>query len=244
MLTRLSVYVREGCTSSSFLTTTLPVESLCCGRPFGSAWWLLGSMVRQYRSITIHTTQMAQFSALSPPPCVISVRRRPFHGRRGSYDWLSASTLHEVVLVLHHTFCLCGKCCSVCFVCTFNLPVANSWHFFCAYRQCSCSTWWTTSPWPTTQCTLIPCGVKHLAGHWPCPPCSVSLLPFSTNYCAAKDLCGRSVCHILVCLFLFMIARNVSPWKLPSHSCPLFSLLISSSLIRDGSLDKAEACVQ
>lgn len=46
---------------------------------------------------------------------VIHGRRRPFHGRRGSYDRLSAPALHEVVLVLHHAFCLCGKCCSVCF---------------------------------------------------------------------------------------------------------------------------------
>lgn len=58
---------------------------------------------------------------------VISVRCRPFHGWRGTYDWLSAPTLHEVVLVLHHTICLCGKCCSV-FLC-YVLLVANSWHF-------------------------------------------------------------------------------------------------------------------
>lgn len=74
--------------------------------------------------------------------------------------------------------------------------------FFCAYRQCSCSTWWTTSPWPTTQCTLTPCGVKCLAGHWPCPPCSVSLSLFFTSYCAAKDHCGRSVRHIPSCFCL------------------------------------------
>ena len=129
MLTALSVSVREGCMSSSCLTTTLPVASLCCGRPSGSVWWLHGSMVRQHQTVTIHTTQTAQFNASLQPPFVISFRRRPIHGRRGPYDRLSASALHEVVLVLHHTFCLCGECCSAGFSYMFYLPVANSWHF-------------------------------------------------------------------------------------------------------------------
>lgn len=42
------------------------------------------------------------------PRRLYASRRRPFHGRRGSYDRLSAPALHEVVLVLHHAFCLCG----------------------------------------------------------------------------------------------------------------------------------------
>lgn len=43
---------------------------------------------------------------------VASRRRRPFHGWRGPYDWLSSTALHEVLLVLHHPFSLCGRCCS------------------------------------------------------------------------------------------------------------------------------------
>lgn len=135
-------------------------------------------------------------------PNVISLRSGPLHGRRGSYDWLSAPALHEVVLVLHHAFCLCGECCSVCVFSssfTFHMQTAD---IFCACRQCSCSTWWTTNPWNTTMCTHTPCGVKPLAGHWPYPLCSVSPSPFSTNYYAAKALCGRSVCHILLCVCL------------------------------------------
>lgn len=118
----------------------------------------------------------------------------------------------------------------------------------CAYRQCSCSTWWTTSLWPTTQCTLTPCGVKCLAGHWPYPPCSVSLSPLSTNYCAAKDRCGRSVClvagvhgrtHSLVHVLFVMCLLGYCP---PS---PVRYLVcwFSSLLIRESSLEKAEAYV-
>lgn len=194
MLTAQSLAFREGCMSSSCLTTTLPVASPCCGRLSGSVWLLRGSMVRQEKKqITTHPIQTSPFKAFSQHPSVTSVRRRPFHGRRGSNDRISAVTLHEVVLVLRHTFCLCGGCCSVCFSLTFTHHLCNA-DFFLAHRQCSCSMWWTISPLPTTQCTLIPCGVKHLAGRWLFLQCSVSLLPFCTNFCAAKDLCGRSVC--------------------------------------------------
>lgn len=53
------------------------------------------------------------------------VRRRPFHGRCGSYDRLSAPTLYEVVLVLHHTFCLCGTCYFIFFLSKLYLQVEN-----------------------------------------------------------------------------------------------------------------------
>ncbi len=203
--------------------------------------WVYGETTQHNYNTHRHTTQTAQFSRLSKPPYVTSVRRRPFHGWRGSYDRLSAPTLHEVVLVLHHAFCLCGKWCSVGFSKSFNCRLQTA-DFFCVYRQCSCSTWWTTSPWLTTQCTLTLCGVKRLVGHWPCPPCSVSLSPFSTNYCAAKDLCGRSVSldgctHSLV--HVFVISRNVSPWIPPSLSSPIiwfadFFITHWRGLIREG----------
>lgn len=45
-------------------------------------------------------------------------------------------------------------------------------------------------------------------------------------------------------LFLFGISRNLSPWTLPLLSFRLFGLLISSSLIKEGPLEKAEASVQ
>lgn len=122
MLTALSVSVREECMSSSCLTTTPPVVSLCCGRPSGSVWLLHGSMVRPTQhTCSIYTIQTTQLNALSQHLFVIFARRRSFHGRRGSYDRLSAPTLHEVVLVLHHTFCLCGKCLSV------SLNVSFTW---------------------------------------------------------------------------------------------------------------------
>lgn len=86
--------------------------------------WVYGEAIPH--NYNIRATQTAQSSALTQHASVISFRRRPFHGRRGSYDWLSAPALHEVVLVLHHTFCLCGKFSSVsCFI-IFYLPLANS----------------------------------------------------------------------------------------------------------------------
>ena len=39
-------------------------------------------------------------------------RGGPLHGRRGSYDWLPALPLDEVVLELHHTLRMHGQCLS------------------------------------------------------------------------------------------------------------------------------------
>lgn len=67
--------------------------------------------------------------------------------------------------------------------------------FFDNSREYSCSTWWTSSPSPTTQCTLIPGGVRCLGGHWLCPPCSVSPSLSSTSCYAPRDHYLRSVCN-------------------------------------------------
>lgn len=67
--------------------------------------WVYGETI----SLGRHTYRTPNFNAVSPQRCVIPARRRPFHGRRGSHDWLPASALHEVVLVLHHASSLCGK---------------------------------------------------------------------------------------------------------------------------------------
>lgn len=63
----------------------------------------------------------------------------------------------------------------------------------CPCRASSCSTWSTTSLWPTMRSTPTPSGGRLWAGPWLCPPCSVSPSPSSTSCCAAKARCGRSV---------------------------------------------------
>ena len=43
---------------------------------------------------------------------MLMFRGGPLHGRRGSYDWLPALPLDEVVLELHHTLRMHGQCLS------------------------------------------------------------------------------------------------------------------------------------
>lgn len=105
--------------------------------------------------------------------------------------------------------------------------------------------WWTTSPWPTIQCTHTPYGVKHLAGHWPCPLCSVSLSLFSTNYCAAKDLCGRSVCAGAgMCVHLHSPVSVCTCWSVGMRLLGFCHPCISSLIIKEDSLQKTDSSVQ
>lgn len=71
-----------------------------CGHSVG-LWWAATKIIHH---------EITHFDALSLRISVIPCRRRPFHGRRGTYDRLSSTALHEVLLVLHHAFSLCGTC--------------------------------------------------------------------------------------------------------------------------------------
>ncbi len=63
-------------------------------------------------------------------------------------------------------------------------------HLLC--RASSCSTWWTTSRWPTTMCTCTRGGARWLAGALLSPPCSASPSAFSTNCSEPREPSKRS----------------------------------------------------
>lgn len=106
-----------------------------CGGGMG-LWWGTHSLLQVYFLSAIASATL-QSSASSQYSNILSARRRSIHGRCGSYDRLSAPTLHEVVLVLHHTSCLCGMFC--CCVCAHNecmyLPVSELLFDIVVYLQ-------------------------------------------------------------------------------------------------------------
>lgn len=167
--------------SSNCLTTTLPVASLSCGRPSGSVWWLLGSTVRhkltlkriifqpQHPHDPIMPCWQCAYCCLCQAPIVSWTTWLVWLAISPYPTWSGAGPTLRLLSVLYVLLCCTS---AIIYVVSASFEQLT---FLPAYRECSCSTWWTTSAWPTTQRTCIQCGVKRSGGAWPSAPCSASL---------------------------------------------------------------------
>lgn len=141
VLTALSVSVREGCMSSSCLTTTLPVASLCCGRPSGSVWWLHGSMVRHKLSIhsikqphdLMHYQQHHLLCDLSGADRFMDDVARMIGYQPLPYMKWCWSYITPFVCVVSAALCV--------FFYMLGPASCKQLTFLCVYRECSCFTW-------------------------------------------------------------------------------------------------------